>query len=82
VPAIAHTIGIDQPAALWTLVAKHLTEEYERFGVRPTERPRAGREPASLRAPAPTVGHALRAYNGGATLPDWLLTPATAHWSP
>jgi len=26
-PPFAHTIGSDQPAALWTLVAKHLTEE-------------------------------------------------------
>jgi UDP:flavonoid glycosyltransferase YjiC (YdhE family) len=75
VPAIAHTIGVAQPGALWTLVAKHLAEDYERFGVRPTE-PSAVLDvsPPSLRAPD-ADGWSMRyvPYNGGATLPDWLL---------
>jgi UDP:flavonoid glycosyltransferase YjiC (YdhE family) len=77
VPAVAHTIGVAQPAALWSGVTKYLAEDYERFGVLPTE-PAAVLDvsPPSLRAPD-SEGWSMRyvPYNGGAILPPWLLEP-------
>jgi UDP:flavonoid glycosyltransferase YjiC (YdhE family) len=74
VPSIAHTIGIAQPAALWSTVARQLAAEYDRFGVDYAE-PTAVLDvsPPSLRAAE--AGWSMRyvPYNGGAVLPPWLL---------
>jgi UDP:flavonoid glycosyltransferase YjiC (YdhE family) len=77
VPAVAHTIGVGQPPALWSSVARHMAEDYERFGVRPTEAAAVlDVSPPSLRPPD-AEGWSMRyvPYNGGALLPPWLLAP-------
>lgn len=77
VPSVAHTIGVNQPPVLWQGVARHLADEYERFGVRYAD-PVAVLDvsPPSLRDPSAT-GWPMRyvPYNGGAVLPPWVLAP-------
>lgn len=74
VPAVVHTIGIAQPAALWTRLAYQFATEYERAGVTAAA-PAAVLDvsPPSLRLPD-TDGWPMRylPYNGGAVLPAWL----------
>jgi UDP:flavonoid glycosyltransferase YjiC (YdhE family) len=77
VPAIAHSIGINQPAMLWQAVARHLAAEYERFGVTPGEAAAVlDVSPPSMRDPrADSLSMRYVPYNGGAVLPPWVLAP-------
>lgn len=80
VPSIAHTIGIAQPATLWTSVARELAADYERLGVAPKD-PVAVLDvsPTSMRMPDPGDRLPMRyvPYNGGAVLPPWLFDART-----
>ncbi len=77
VPAVAHTIGINQPALLWQGVARHLAAEYDRFGVTPAEAAAVlDVSPPSMRDDrADTWSMRYVPYNGGGVLPPWVLAP-------
>lgn len=79
VPHVLHTIGPDQPIDVTQWVARHMSADYERFGVEWTA-PAAVLDvtPTALRSPE-AVGWSMRyvPYNGGAVLPSWLFDEVT-----
>jgi UDP:flavonoid glycosyltransferase YjiC (YdhE family) len=81
IPAVVHGLGLNRPSFFTAMTLEHMTDALERHGLTqvPTEAAAIDTCPNSMRLEEVATGWPMRylPYDGGMTLPDWLIQPPT-----